>query len=38
MHIYALSETPRQRDSDSYNSYHVSKKELVKKIAFKLPS
>ncbi|CCL11623.1 hypothetical protein BN170_1990002 [Clostridioides difficile T22] len=38
MHIYALYETPRQRNSDSYNSYHVSKKELVKKIAFQLPS
>lgn len=32
MCIYALSETPRQRDSDSYNNYHVSKKELAKKI------
>ena len=32
MRIYALSETPRQRDSDSYNSHHVSKKELAKKI------
>lgn len=32
MRIYALSEIPRQRNSDSYNSYHVSKKELAKKI------
>lgn len=32
MRIYALYETPRQRNSDSYKSYHVSKKELAKKI------